>query len=912
VPLTRVPLEVITGIDKNSPEGSKPAPAQVYNGSFYRQGGIGPLAGRALNIVAASTNEALLAYDESSMALFSNPAVLTSNLNFLFLNTPDQIFVKRRLTLIPRGAVVTEFIRIGDDYTGRAFIRSPQGEFYIAPPSPNIGVVQAAGGTLANGLSLDFVCVLEAPSDAGLVAYAISEALFTTSSANVKLTLTLGNILPPNHVVRFYWRTNQSRYSVFASLVSDGIAAVTVTMENLPTHVAAEDSIINFAPNRAELHEGRVYGVASDRPFMTIIPSSVLKRRDAYFQRSLQENKTTAAFSTTGAGSVMRQPGDYVRWSFRKVAFYRSVEGAKVIMPLADMSHPGGQMQIFLEYLEAGGRPRVSIDVNGASSSVEIPGPGIPALSDVAGSTASFDALDLEVDIESVTGTTVRFNVFVIAGRTNNVIASAAFEFDIPDWALWEAPSATEVKLFSGTAARDAFSVEWERVVANSLLFGVDSFSANINNYISGLTWSNPGGAMETWTLGGEDNVVLVTYVEETQGELEFAQPRLTLIYSDVGSANRGTNLNYFVLNASNSSRITALASTPAGLLIFMDNETWLLSGNVDPYFTALAGQPQARIQRLSGTIGCDNGVIPGRLGGVVFAIYKGELYAITLGMGDVDFGSGIEMIGLPVHLKGDPIVQVVGEPQTNHVVIRTRSNSVYRYDTRVKQWSDDVFSAFPTGPVEASPIGSTQILGTLSGGFAPAPFSAGFGSFSLGSAGSSDQQVVLAEDDVTFINDSRILFEDNSFLRLEATPDNNRLLLIPSCLCGTYATRMVIRDRFGAVDLSLRDKVVVRWDALDFGDKTLDKLWRRVEVKTSASYQGTPKLTYESETVPRSTVSAVSLGNGNWVFSFGRGVVSSALDVEFEFEGMRTDEVFEPPVTFEFASRNRPRGRVA
>jgi len=917
VPLTRIPLEVITGVDRNSPTGSKPAPARVYNGSFFREGGIGPFAGRALNVAAGSTNEALLAYDESSMALFSTPAVFTNNLNLIFLSTSDNIFARRKLTLIPRSAVVTEFIRTGGAFTGRAFVRSPQGAFEILPPAPVINVAQAAGGSLPNGTAFNFVCVVEAPSDAGLVAYGFSEQNYTTTSSNVKITLTLADVIPESHVARIYWRTTaDSRFSLFASLVSDGVAALTVEMASLPTPVPVEDSIINFAPSRAELHEGRVFGVASDRPFMTIVPDSALKRRDAYFQRAIQENKTTPAFSTTGAGSVMRQPGDWIAWSFRKAEFYREIEGAKVVVPLAYLLHGSTNlMEIFLDYVEAGGRPRFVVNVNGASGSAEIPGPGIPSLDAAGGSRASFDALDLEVDIASVVGTLVTFNLFVLASGTQTVIASTVLEMDVPGWAAWEATGTTSVELFSSTSARDGFAVEWTRVRANSLLPGSDAFAANVRNYASGLSWTNAASPNETWNLGSVDNVVVSTYIEETAGAIEFSQPRLTLVYSDVGSANRGSDLNYFVLNASNSSRITALASTAAGLLIFMDNETWLLSGNVDPYFSALAQEPQARIQRFSGTLGCDAGVIPGRLGGVVFPIYKGELYAITLGMGDVDFGGGIELIGLPIHLKEDPIVQVVGEAQTNHVVVRTRRGAVYRFDTRSKQWADDVFSEFPTGPIEPTLAGSVSQTTTLGvGAEFLRPNSAGFsvGSLVVPSTSVPDEQRLVGEDGVPLLSDCWILFEDEAFIRLEATPDNNRVLLIPACLCGTYATRLVIRDRFAAVDLSLKDKVAVRWDALDFGDKTMQKLWRRVEVKTSASYSGSPTLRYRGEGVPEATVSGVSLGNGSWVFSFGRGVVSAALDIELEFNGMLAGEVFEPPVTFEIASRNRPRGRVA
>jgi hypothetical protein len=872
MPLTRVPIEQFVGVDRTTVEGGSLAPKRVYNASFKRTGGITVLGGRDDDITGVRTNANLLAYDESTMALLDAPGVFTSNLTLLGLTAQE--FIDRNLTLIPRGGVVTEFIRVGDNYTGRALVRSPQNEFRELADAPTITVTQSGGGTIGNGVAFDFVVLLEAPSDAGLIAYGISEKTFTTTSSNQRLKVELDDVIPASHVARFYWRTTQNRYSLLAELVSDGIDELEVVFTALPTHTAVEDSIINFAPYRAELHEGRVFGVAADRPFMTIVPSSVVKRRDAYFQRTIQDDKAQVAFTTLDAGSVMRNAGDYIIFQIRRFEAVRRIEGAPVTVPLARLRHdanPTREMNIVLEYPEGGGRPIIRVDVNGDVAQAFIPAPGIPGLPPLAGASATFDSFDLELDILSVVGTTVQFGFSVVAAGTSAVVSSVVFSGDFSTWGDWDDPDDTNVSLFGAAIAKPAFLVEWKRVYADELVPGADSFDANILDYVSGTSWTSGGAAAETWTLANVNDAIVLTYFKDSAGEIEFSQPRLTLVYSDVGTANRGSDLNYFILNASNSSRITALTSTPAGLLIFMDNETWLLSGNVDPFFTALTQAPQARIQRFSGTLGCDRGVTPGRLGGVVFPIYKGELYAITLGMGDVDFGSGIEQIGRPIRLREDPIIQVVGEPQSNHVVVRTEKGFVYRYDTETKQWVDDPFTGVATGPVDLS----------------------------------VDESLLLMED-----NDV-ITFEDDFEVRDEATPDNNRILLIPACLCQTYGTRYLVKDKFAAIDFKLRDKVAVKWESLDLGDKTLEKLWRRVEVKTSASYSGSPIMTYSMDGGPSETVSAVSSGNGNWVFNFKRGAVGTAADIEFEFDNLEFEDTFNPPVTFEIASRNRSRGRV-
>lgn len=159
-----------------------------------------------------------------------------------------------------------------------------------------------------------------------------------------------------------------------------------------------------------------------------------------------------------------------------------------------------------------------------------------------------------------------------------------------------------------------------------------------------------------------------------------------TIVYSDVGYVNFASTIDQFLqLELIASDEITALVSTPGGLVVFADNEAFLVRG--DPSL------PQSfSAQRFSSTIGCDDGVRPGRVGGTVFPIWKGRLYSMTLGMGDVDFGSGVQEIGAPIYDPEDPFVQVIGEPRTRQVLVRTNNGRVYRYSTDAQQWMNDVF----------------------------------------------------------------------------------------------------------------------------------------------------------------------------------------------------------------------------
>jgi len=134
------------------------------------------------------------------------------------------------------------------------------------------------------------------------------------------------------------------------------------------------------------------------------------------------------------------------------------------------------------------------------------------------------------------------------------------------------------------------------------------------------------------------------------------------------------------------SSKITGLRSSPAGLLIFGENETFLARS--DPALNDFAIQP------VSGVIGCDDGVTPVRLGGVVFTIYKGEIYAISLGMGDVDFGSGITKLSTPVFEPDDKFVSIAAEAEYRQLVAETSDSDFYRYDAETEQWLTDVYKS--------------------------------------------------------------------------------------------------------------------------------------------------------------------------------------------------------------------------
>lgn len=208
----------------------------------------------------------------------------------------------------------------------------------------------------------------------------------------------------------------------------------------------------------------------------------------------------------------------------------------------------------------------------------------------------------------------------------------------------------------------------------------------NGNNALIGSPFTDPMSGV-TWVdnrdLNSDDILNLRDLAAPNIARLNTPS---TIVYSDVGFVNFATSTDQFLqLELNASTEITALVSTPAGLLVFAENETFLVRG--DPSNLSSFG-----VQRFSATIGCDDGVRPARLGGNVFTIWKGRLYSMLLGMGDVDFGSNFSDIGAPVYDPEDPFVQVVGEPRSRQIITRTQNGRIFRYSSDVGQWFNDVY----------------------------------------------------------------------------------------------------------------------------------------------------------------------------------------------------------------------------
>lgn len=886
MPLTRVQIDQIQGVARNPVEGGT-APRELLNLTFDRAGGVTPFGDWMSTLSTEATSASVLAHDEGTMVLFDTPAVWTNTLALIELGTAFE--QSASLTLIPRSGVVTPIDALpaaGAD-KGLVFVReAPQGRYftYQGAAAVTTGAIVTAIETgvthsVPSG-TYQFAWAMEAPTDAGLLTYGIGlQQKALTVTAGYKVKLTTADAVPEGHVVRWYYRVDQPGFTRFATKVGDGGTMVAELKEATLDLVsdgwlATEDAIMNFAPGRAEVHEGRVWGAATENPFVPYLPASAQERTDAYFTRSLAETKSTIAFYSDTGSTPLQTVGDKLTINVDQLLVRRASDGADVIVPLVtmrDATSASEHLSFALKFTAGGADkedlPKVYLMMGTTTLDfvvVQTALTNVPTLGYTANSEVVIEDMQVLVTIAGLTS-----ELDVDAVVTVGALAEG-YDLTIPEASLWPGVASAVVRPFCRVGGAfnqglfayygESWSVRFTRLLAETSVPATE-FDMDIMNYVSGTSFSSGG---DTWTLAASGNAVTAYSPVEVGEALTVSKPEMTVVYSNPGAANRGWQANVITLNASSSSRITALSSTPAGLLVFMENETWLISGNPDPY----AGD--VRVQRFSGTMGCDPGVTPARLGAVVFPIYNGELYAISLGMGDVDFGSGVENIGRPIWLREDPFVRAVGEPRTNHVVAATRSGIVYRYDAQAKAWFNDPFSDVAVG-------GEGDILGFY--------------------------EYVLQE------NGDNVLFEDGYQMLGESSPSFERLIPLP------YAGGMtvyLVNNEFWGITTDEAGDVRMRWDDLDFGDRYTHKLWRRVEVSTSGSYAGTPTLRYAVDGDWQSTVSGVSSGNGVWVFNLHRGQVGITLGLEFAFPGMQLTDSIEPPIVIEAAARYRSRGRVA
>jgi hypothetical protein len=878
--MERLVIEKLEGAHRNSVEGVTNAPEVVKNLDFDRGGGYKPLGGiesnwlgdRTLSGILDENGEGILyeagddvgtewrpatffgdaevlAYDENGMALLEGSKLWFGN--ELSTLTGDRFTDDTTLALAPRAGILPPWSRDSTAITGSALYITTDGVLTYGTSAGTVDtpVTETAGTGVIAG-TYEFIWWVEAPTDNGLVTYAVGFYSHTVSAEIESCSITLDTVFPVGSAIRFYYRpTTQDRFERFTVVISDGVNAPEATLDGditAATFVPTGDALVNFAGGRVEPHNGRMWGQGATPPFVGMIPSSQIIRTGGYMLVSGGTYTTEYQYGpVTGTNSVMAVVNDYVEMYLQRIAVTRPSSGKAVYIPLfsnLDAANDGFGIACFLSWQADETTPMVRLYYWDGTTVIGLATFNVPlsqfSLGLASGSTVLISGVTIRGEVTGLTNTALdgwdydtSWTVTLDSGASvTKTSGSSGPQFT--GWTTYQALASTELHIgraYSGWSYLDLQSLGSRELRVGSLEVGNDVTTralGDIEDYepADGLTWTSSSPSLETWTTSAVTNMVIAYETQDVtdEGENAVTNPALTLVYSTTGSVNRGSIDNFLTFSPLASSRITALSSTPAGLLVFMENETFLVRG--DPATGDLASQ------RLSGTLGCDPGVIPARMGSVVMPIYKGEVFAVNLGGGDVDFGGSMVNISRPIWLPDDPFIQVVGEAKRQHVVARTAAGRVYRMDVSEQKWMNDPFD------------------------------------------GETDLRWFLPADTDTL-----------------------------------YGTRYNVGGYLDVVSDDLVATPLVAWTDLDGGDKNLMKLWRRMEVFTEGVGDGTPTLTYTARGASE-TVNGIDKGEGRWVFTFKRGIVSPTVGLQLEFLGATEDFVMEPPVVIEYVPRYRQR----
>lgn len=726
--MKRYEFQELHGVIRNPVEGvSQAAPRKLGGIDFDRMGGYRVTWGRSSTVVAGGLGMQPLAHDENGLAWFATNVLLADGEKHAVSNVTGGF----PTYLVPNTGVATHLLgkeTIADDYQLAAFARARDGDVSQISDSSFSFEVRRDGdsGTGLPAGTYDVSAFVFAPTPTGLLAVAASKRTVTLSLDDM-LTTTSNTVFPSGYVMRAYLRNREdaaalgeSSTSMGRQAYSNGSEAMSVVFDGyLASDVLATDALLNFGVQNGgvELHNRRVWGIAASTPMVgpfsyDYFPTKTFKIESALGHPAITQLKieTGPYFSTTEELSLDGATEFTAQFYFGHNTVVRVVNGGPP-------GEPSSKYQDNVEWQDVRGTYWFLRGKSGTSDATpETVAFGIEGRLEYQGNIATTRGWDWIVK----TGTT-EDRIPIMAAQDGPVTTSSEFwsalrsrrlelrvntndRIEIRSYNFQGGLEGTWTRQLSGgsalpfvgdvtwlrvgelTAHTDATVLEVEQVLRRVSLY-MDSEPSGSSEVMrvqasdwrpnSSLTSTETG---EVWSV---DNVVEL--VGGAPPLVAHLKPENTVIYSDFGFVNFASSYEQYVqVPLTNSERITGLASTPAGLLALGNNEAFLVRS--DPALQDFS------VQRFMGTIGCDEGTRPAKLGGHVAVIWKGRLFGISLGMGDVDFGSGLTDLGKPVFDPEDPFVQVVGEPRSRQFVVRTVGGRVLRLNLDEQKWTTDPY----------------------------------------------------------------------------------------------------------------------------------------------------------------------------------------------------------------------------
>lgn len=162
---------------------------------------------------------------------------------------------------------------------------------------------------------------------------------------------------------------------------------------------------------------------------------------------------------------------------------------------------------------------------------------------------------------------------------------------------------------------------------------------------------------------------------DEIEAEQEITLPPNTIVWTEPGMINLCTAYSYHTIVPRASFSITGLTSSPAGVVVMMENEMYVGTGTFADIRTT-------RIAPYPATVGHDPGARYGQAGSTIFVVWGGRVYAVD--------GGQATLISYQVD-DGVPFVGIAYDGKRNMLVARKSDGRVLRYDIARQVWFDDM-----------------------------------------------------------------------------------------------------------------------------------------------------------------------------------------------------------------------------
>lgn len=303
--------------------------------------------------------------------------------------------------------------------------------------------------------------------------------------------------------------------------------------------------------------------------------------------------------------------------------------------------------------------------------------------SDAAAAQAIVDSLRTDVYIQymATTADLGEDDLSFTAATAENTIRYA-FTFEFPD-SGGEAPVGRE--LGELPIGRQLVTYGWPTTVIFEKSRTEDVFEP-----IRSFTAIHNG---RVWGMARQDEVAWEAQGDDASLEIANQFNRFVLTYTETGWANLISDQNFVPIQPTQSQNFTGILGTPSGLMVMFDNEIFLVTG--DAAFNNLA------VDTYLDMVGCDLNTAPAMIGGLVFVIWEGKIWALQAGQAaEISQGQW---------RPDDPFVRVVAEPQTRSMLAMTASGLIFRYLVDDQFWftdpmTTDAFSPFVLLPNAIDP----------------------------------------------------------------------------------------------------------------------------------------------------------------------------------------------------------------